>query len=155
MILQIGDRILIRKRNRVRDIFNFKKKIKYDWIANVISEKGDIMDASPPSWNIDSISKYSENKYILMVVRPNPRMSVAQKAIWLRKIKTLEGKPFNKRKSRKIDVNTFRDKSELNAAEGTYIADYDAKFLNETDINPNDYDALIKEGLFEIVYRTK
>lgn len=152
MILDIGDRILIKKISKISKFIPFSKR-KYDWIANVISPKGDIMDCSPPLINTDNIDKYINNpNYELVVLRPKPAFTVAQKAIWFRKIKMLNGKKFSK-KNKNININNSIDNEFIGAGTATLLADNHCKKLELESINsPSDYLKLVESGDFEVLY---
>jgi len=152
MYLEIGDRVLIKKITKISKYLPFGKR-KYDWIANVISTKGDIMDFSPPKINLDNIYKYIDKpEYEIIVLRPIPSFSIAQKAIWFRKIKMLEGKLFT-RKNKNVSINTIEDKKTIGAGTATLLADNHCSKLDIESINsPSDYLKLVQEGEFEILY---
>lgn len=152
MILDVGDRILIKKVNKLSKFLPFGKR-KYDWIANVISPRGEIMDCSPPLISIENIEKYIGNpNYELLVLRPKPAFTVAQKAIWFRKIKILEGKKFSK-KNKNVNINNSIDNDFVGAATGTLLADNHCKKLESETINsPSDYVKLVESGEFEVLY---
>ncbi len=152
MYLEIGDRILIKKITKLSKLLPFGKR-RYDWIANVISTKGDIMDCSPPFINSDNISKYVNNPlYDIIVLRPNPGFTVAQKAIWFRKIKMLEGRTFSK-KNKNININSSISSKLIGAGTATLLGDNHCNKLNIETINsPSDYLKLVNDGEFKILY---
>ena len=152
MYLEIGDRVLIKKVTTLSKILPFNKR-KYDWIANIINTKGDIMDCSPPVMNLDNIYKYiNKNEFEFVVLRPVPSFSVAQKAIWYRKIKLMEGKKFSK-KNKNVNINTYENKDFIGAGTATLLADNHCKKLTSETINsPSDYLKLVQSGDFEILY---
>lgn len=151
MFLDIGDRILIKKLTTFNKILPFGKQ-KYDWIANVISPRGEIMDCSPPIINIDNIQKYLNDEYSILVLRPKPAFSIAQKAIWYKKIKMLEGYKFSKR-NKNVNINNVIDNDFVGAATGTLLADNHCTKLNLETINsPSHYVKLVENGEFEVLY---
>ena len=152
MFLEIGDRILIKKHTKLSKILPFSKR-KYDFIANVINTKGDVIEFGFPQFKQENIYKYINNpNYDFIVLRPKPKFSVAQKAIWVRKIKLLEGKKFSKR-NKNVNINTFEERESLGAATASLLADNHCSKLKNEHINSvNDYIKLTKEGHFEILF---
>jgi len=153
MILEVGDRILIKERKLLDKFIPFRKR-KYDWIANVISHNGEIIDFSPPIIDRTFISKYADKpeKYHILVLRPKPQLSIAQKAIWSRKIKLLEGKYFSK-KNKNVNINSIMDNEFIGAGVGTLLADNHCQKLKKETINsPSDYIKLVEKGEFEVLF---
>lgn len=153
MILEVGDRVLIKERKLLDRFLPFKKR-KYDWIANVISHSGEIIDFSPPTIDRTFITKYSDNpeKYHILVLRPMPTLTIAQKAIWSRKIRMMEGKNFST-KNKNVNINNITNHEFIGAGVGTLLADNHCQKLSiETISSPSDYLKLVDKGEFEILY---
>ena len=152
MFLEIGDRILIKKHNKLSKWLPFSKR-KYDFVANVINTKGDVIEFGPPHFKSENIYKYINNpNYDFIVLRPKPKFSVAQKAIWVRKIKLLEGKKFTKR-NKNVNINTYESRESLGAATAVLVADNHCSKLKFEQLNSvNDYIKLTKDGHFEILF---
>ena len=152
MFLEVGDRVLIKKHTKLSKILPFSKR-KYDFVANVINTKGDVIECGPPVFTLENIYKYINNpNYDFVVLRPSPKFSVAQKAIWVRKIKLLQGKKFTRR-NKNVDINTYTERESLGAGTATLLADNHCSKLKDVKINSvNDYLKLTKEGHFEILF---
>jgi len=152
MILDIGDRVLVKKNTLLSKLVPFNKR-KFDFIANVINSKGELIEFGPPVFSKVDIHKYiNTDEYSFVILRPTPPMSIAQKAIWQRKIKLLEGKTFSK-KNKNVNINTFDKKEKFGAGTGTLLADNHCGKLEIDSINsPSDYLKLVREGHFKILF---